>query len=227
VIRQAMFVGIVIAFASPAWAQGANAQQSDVAKPPVVAARELHYPIRMMEGNLDVAIERAVDNILAQIRDVAPDLPVLRGTSKARGTMLEGYGIVFYLEIPTIQPGVIEAYKQMMTPAPSIRPVSADPMPSLPSSTTALIEKVARSPVFQDSRAVYHRAVRDSLTDALLDSVVLSLGAQDVLTLWVTSDDPASSSAMILTVKTADLDLFRAKQITREEMRSRILVQEF
>jgi hypothetical protein len=72
----------------------------------------------------------------------------------------------------------------------------------------------------------------NSLTDVLLDSMVVPLRPSDTLTLWATPDDNSASgsgpsAAMILSVKGSDLDAFRAKQISRDEMKKRISVREF
>jgi hypothetical protein len=209
---------------------------SDASKPPAVVAKDLRYPIRMMERNLEVAIERAVEYIAEQVKDVDPNLSIFAGTGKVRGTYFEGYGVVFYLEIPTIRPGLISAYRQVMSPPPGPnRPVGnevAVASAGAPALSAPIVAAMAKAPVFQDPTGVYRTAVLDSLKDTLIDAMVEPLSSSGTLTLWATRDEASASGvepsqAMIVSVKGSDLDAFRAKKIDRDEMKKRISVREF
>jgi hypothetical protein len=232
-VRRTVTVGfLLVGCATAAQAQSTQPQVSaDVAKPPAVVAKDLRFPIRMMERNLEVAIERAVENIAEQVKEVDANLSIFVGTSKVRGTFFEGYGIVFYLEIPSIRPGLIDAYRAILTSPSPARQVGVGPEVAPPPPAglgSAIAAAMAKAPVFQDSVAVYRAAVQDSLKDALIDAMVVPLKSTDTLTLWAVRDDASTpSQAMIMSVRGADIEAFRANKIDRDEMKKRITVRDF
>jgi hypothetical protein len=232
-------ITLMLGCAAPAMAQVAPAASAQstanagVPKPATVTARELRFPIQMAESSLLVAVARGVESFAEQLRDVVPDLlvPVASGSSKAHGTVLDGYGLVFYLEVPAVRWTVIDTYRDLFTlpqgQGPN-RPASVvvpNPVPSAPASS--MDQRIAKSDAWQHSRPVYHRLMIDSLIDALLDSVVLPQPSTDTLAIWVRNEDPNEPNTTILSVKAGDLEAFRLKKLTREEMRKRIDVKEF
>jgi hypothetical protein len=78
-------------------APGATAQQGDESQ---VRARQR---IAMMEGTLESAVKIGADNLLRQLRAVAPDPPMLTGAPEVRGFRLDGYGIFFDVGVPMLR----------------------------------------------------------------------------------------------------------------------------
>jgi hypothetical protein len=74
-----------------------TAQQADDAQ---VRARQR---IAVMEGTLESAVKIGADNLLRQLKAVAPDPPMLTGVPEVRGFRLDGYGIFFDVGVPMLR----------------------------------------------------------------------------------------------------------------------------
>jgi hypothetical protein len=85
--------GIALALVGTA----ASAQQTDDSQ---VRARQR---IAMMEGTLESAVKIGADNLLRQVKAVAPDPPMLAGYPVVRGFRLDGYGIFFDVGVPMLR----------------------------------------------------------------------------------------------------------------------------
>jgi hypothetical protein len=86
-------LGIAVMLAGTA----AAAQQADDAQ---VRARQR---IAMMEGTLESAVKIGADNLLRQVKAVAPDPPMLTGFPEVHGFRLDGYGIFFDVGVPMLR----------------------------------------------------------------------------------------------------------------------------
>lgn len=90
--------GIVVAFAV-------------VALPPVSFGQERQAPIpdarrpavRMMEAVLSRAVLTGAENLAEELGSGNPNMSFFTGQAKARGFVLDGYGIFFHVEIPEMQ----------------------------------------------------------------------------------------------------------------------------
>ena len=90
-------VSLVIGAASSASAQTAQQQaDADQAK-----ARQRVF---MMEGVLERAVQIGVDSLRQRVRAVMPDdMLLLSGAPQVRGFRLEGYGVIFDVEVPALR----------------------------------------------------------------------------------------------------------------------------
>jgi hypothetical protein len=86
-------LGIALVLAGTA----ATAQQADDSQ---VRARQR---IAMMEGTLESAVKIGADNLLRQVKAVAPDPPMLTGFPEVHGFRLDGYGIFFDVGVPMLR----------------------------------------------------------------------------------------------------------------------------
>jgi hypothetical protein len=94
----------VLALAVPATAQTAGPG------PEVLKRR---YQIKVMEGVLQGAVRHGADVLSAELRPINPNLVLLTGMARARGTVLEGYGIFFDVEIPALRESVAWSIRTM------------------------------------------------------------------------------------------------------------------
>lgn len=90
-------LAVLTAGAAPLWAQtveqGPNAEQ--------IRARQ---KIFMMEGVLERAVQLGVENLRRRVRAVMPDDALLQGSApQVRGFRLEGYGVFFDVEVPSLR----------------------------------------------------------------------------------------------------------------------------
>jgi hypothetical protein len=73
--------------------QGAEAEQT-----------KARQKVFMMEGVLERAVQIGVDTLRARVRTVMPDdTLLLSGAPSARGFRLEGYGVLFDIEVPALR----------------------------------------------------------------------------------------------------------------------------
>lgn len=96
----------------------APAQQVAPAEPsrPVVdraAARRRRDEIGVMEGVLAAAVRLGASQIARELQASSPGPAILAGQPRARGFILDGYGVFFNVEIPTFQKSVVWSIQQL------------------------------------------------------------------------------------------------------------------
>src|SRR5216110_2870147 len=68
-------------------------------------ARETHYQIGVMERVLEGAVEHGAANLRERLQTIAPDAPaqlLILGSPRVRGFRLDGYGVFFDVEVPSL-----------------------------------------------------------------------------------------------------------------------------
>jgi hypothetical protein len=174
--------------------------------------------IGIMEGVLAKAVKQGADDVVRRIQSVQPGLTFLTGYAKARGFILEDYGVVFHVEIPGVRPSVGALLEQ------AERQRSALPRAERAGGT---------DPVFDPNEA-YTEAVKNTLIDKMLTySIGLDLRGDEWLTIVARDGDEPSTGAfyesitMVIRVRGSDLADFHAKRLNREEVLKRVRVRGF
>lgn len=188
-------------------------------------APNARYQVRTMETIFVRAIANGVDQIAQRLNEALPGIPVASGTPHAHGYQVENYGWFFDVEVPEIRTATVDLYVELQRPRSGrmntgVTGQSA-PMP------------VPSSPVIEDPQREYRKAIRESLTDAILDFGQMPLRPAEFLTVGARAADPPTpalageeSMALVLSITGADLAEFRAGKITRDQARARIKVTE-
>lgn len=206
--------------------------------------QQRRFQFQLMEGVLANAVRQGALEVAMRAKTSMPIGTLFMGEAKAKGFPLDGYGIVFDLEIPIIRESSIVASQIMLPPTPpSNQPVSGRVQGAAGTTrSTGVIteDPMARSPIVPDPFLAepgqfYRNAVRDKLVDAMLDySQALNVAPTESLSVVARSeDDPIPTSlyddsrTMILRITGADLMLFREGKITREEARKRVVESQF
>ena len=101
-VSKGILVALSIALTSPL----THAQQ------PPPESQPLRKQIVLMEGLLARAGMVAADTIGRRLQEVQPGLTVLIGQSRARGFIMDGYGIFFHVEVPALSGTVL--WSQML-----------------------------------------------------------------------------------------------------------------
>ena len=83
-------------------APGASAQP---AQPPQ-GAQMRRDQVRMMEGVLTGAVRSGAEQLSRVMQSIEPNLVLLTGSARARGFVLDGYGVFFDVEIPAVRQSV-------------------------------------------------------------------------------------------------------------------------
>ncbi|MGE3843836.1 MAG: hypothetical protein AB7I50_19870, partial [Vicinamibacterales bacterium] len=60
------------------------------------------FPLRVMEGVLENAVQNGALAVSTEMRRISPDVALFSGPPKARGFRLEGYGLFFAVEVPAL-----------------------------------------------------------------------------------------------------------------------------
>jgi hypothetical protein len=180
-----------------------------VAQDPRDGSQRRRNQIQIMEGVLSRAVRSGAEDLARRMQSRDPSLLLFTGQARARGFVLEGYGVFFDVEIPALRPTVVWAARTLERDATmanaidSLRQALAA-MPSGPARVEAeqALKQVQqftpgqgqRPPGAPGARSVqaasdddphtsYTEAVKNALVDAMLDySLPMDLGAEEWLT---------------------------------------------
>ncbi len=174
--------------------------------------------IRMMEGLLAGAVRSGAEETARLIQKDQPGLMLFTGIARARGFSLEGYGVVFHVEIPGVVPSVASILESMER-----NKMRQQGQPSLANDG-------ARPRTADES---YTEAVQRKLINAMLDYRI-ALRPDEWLTIAARDGEgpPApgqifESITLFLRIKGSDLSEFLAGRISQDEVRKRVEVREF
>lgn len=181
--------------------------------------------IYLFEGVLVKAVNLAAQQTAGEIRRIEPGLVMFSSSPvRVHGTYLEGYGVFFQVEIPSVIPSVASLVEQLQR-GDRLRPSTT------PAQPTAL--SGAASEPMLDPDAHYVQSVKDQLINVMVrQSNSLELKGEEWLTIAArdASETPgqvAQPSTMTLRIKGSDLiDVF-AGRITIDDARSRVHVRGF
>lgn len=101
----------VIATAGLIWALGASASPAQPVpsvpgEPRAAATPQQRFPLRIMEGVLENAVQNGAFTVGAEMRRMSPNVALFSGPAKARAFPLEGYGIFFAVDVPALHRSV-------------------------------------------------------------------------------------------------------------------------
>ena len=168
--------------------------------------------LSLMEGVLERAVANGADNLLRQVKNVMPDVPMLTGAPEVRGFRLDGYGVFFDVEVPALRlplawtlryqvdgnrlavnAALAQIRAMVLEQAPQdrarlevlVRQMEERNLPQVPAASNVDPE------VVRDPNEAYTRAVKEALVDAMLESSgPLNLGAEEWLTVAARDNVP-------------------------------------
>jgi hypothetical protein len=172
-----------------------------------------------MESTLITSVKMAASKTADEITRFQPGLMMFSSAPvKAHGTYLEGYGVVFHIEIPRVIPSVASLVGRL---AERSSPAQQTAMPGPPSEAVL------------NPDAHYVLSVKNELINAMVKhSQSMELRPEETLTVSARdgSEMPgqvAPPSTMTLQVKGKDLAEFGAGKITLNEIIRRVSVRGF
>jgi hypothetical protein len=246
---------IGIAAAVMLWTAAAGAQ----APPPRSGEQEQirqRQRISLMEGVLERAVANGADNLLRQVKQVMPDVPMLTGAPEVRGFRLDGYGVFFDVAVPALRLPLAwtlryvgDGNKLAVNAAlAQLRALVLEQPAQERERLEVLVRRMeernlpqAASPqvdpeVVRDPNEAYTREVKEALVDAMLESSgPLNLGPDEWLTVAARDNvpndplvpgDSTDIRSVIFKIKGGDLAAFRTGQITLEQARARVKAEE-
>jgi hypothetical protein len=110
-------IAALIAVAAAGAAVPAFAQRPSAAPDPNLQRR---FHLKVMEGVLVSAVRHGAEMLGSELRPISPNLVLLAGTARARGFLLEGYGVFFDVEIPALRESVAWTIRTMLDPDPFV-----------------------------------------------------------------------------------------------------------
>jgi hypothetical protein len=174
--------------------------------------------------------------------DSSADFDFMLGVARAKGFTLEGHGVFFYVEVPTLDLRVMMNLEQLFERSPQVRAgqqqpqldaqqvndLGRDPKQEVPSAAVSLANIAAEG-------QKYRATVRLALIDAMLDSSKnLELRPDEWLTIaarnsefGLSANEILNLTTTLLRVKGSDLADFLAGRLTKEEARQKVEVREF
>ncbi len=183
--------------------------------------------IYVMEGTLTASVTLAARQTAGEIQRLQPGIMLFSSAPvKAHGTYLEGYGVVFHVEIPMVLPSVASLVETLGRDAMNRerqRSNLAQPIPMSAAPSEALLNPDAH----------YVQSVKTELINAMVKhSQSLELRPEETLTVSArdgsaTPSQVAAPSTMTLQVKGKDLADFTAGRIALSEIIRRVTVRGF
>jgi hypothetical protein len=105
-IAAAVSTGLVCSMAAPALAQTTQTA-------PTRQQRDSRYQLGMMEGVLEKAVEHGADIMRQRLRSVLPADMLLSEPARVRGIRLEGYGVLFDINVPSMQSAPLWSFQTL------------------------------------------------------------------------------------------------------------------
>lgn len=190
--------------------------------------------IQSFESVLAGAITQAGQRVTDRALQVIPDVKLgFEASPLAKGFwMPTGEGMFFMVEVPGIQ-GTSEMLWSRLFQLMQQQNASANANPNLPRVANPLPAGVDPTTFMTSPGKEYADYTRMAIVEAMLDAITLSLKDGQVLTVSVgSSPNPTNPLApggrrLYLTIKAEDLSALRAKTISREEARARIIEKRY
>ena len=214
----------------------AVAPAQTVARPSPEEQRR-HDKISIMEGTLTSSVSVAARQIAKEVQLITPSAMLFIGEARAKGFTLDGYGVFFSVEIPTLDLSVmltVETFERNEQRRRELLPMGNNlrPDPQQPAVPPAASEALAS---LTAEGLKYRGAVRSALIDAMLDhSKTLELRPEEWLTVAARGSEAGllpheiyQLTTTVLRVKGSDLADFLAERLTKEQARLKVEVRQF
>ena len=187
--------------------------------------RDRRSAIFLMEGVFANAVRLAAARTADQIQAIE-QTPIIFTSAPARahGSYLDGYGVFFHVEIPSVVPSVSSLVETIQ------RERLRQSNPAQPANIAG---GVTPSGTIINPDATYVESVKRQLVGAMLDhSKALDLRADEWLTVEAreaqeTPGQISQPSTLVLRVRGSDLAEFQALRLSREEVLKRVQIRGF
>lgn len=237
-----MKTGVVLAVAMTMAAEAVAGTQTSVRTTTEQQMRQ--EKISIMEGTLTSSVDVASKRLAKDVKSIDSTAMLFAGRARAKGFTLEGHGVFFYVEVPTLDLTVMMTVQQFereqrsaqqraeaQQPGGDAQQVNNLRLDTPPAPLTAVEALANLAAEGQKWRAT----VRLALIDAMLDnSKNLELKPDEWLTIAARGSETElmpneilNLTTTVLRVKGTDLADFLAGRLTKEEARLKVEVREF
>lgn len=212
---------------------------------PTPEQQRRHEQINLFEGTIERAVTNAARHVAKDVQSHTSNVNFFTGDARAKGFILDGYGVFVYVEIPaldltlSIMIDQLEREQRRAEAAPGGAPgtvsnnTDAKPepkiVPTLPPTARDAMQAV------MDTGQKYRNEVKLALTDAMLDFAknlelkpdewlsVAARGSEGVLT----PGEIFQLTTVVLRVKGSDLADYLAGRLTKDEARAKVELRQF
>src|SRR5690606_15496152 len=73
----------------------------------------LRFQIAAMEGVLETAVQLGAKRLIQQVQAVSPDMLIIGGAARARGFLLDGYGVFFDVDVPAMRRSIAWSFRTL------------------------------------------------------------------------------------------------------------------
>ncbi len=220
--------------------------------PPAAEQLRRHEQINLFEGTLEKAVTNAARHVAKDVQAQNSTANFFTGDARAKGFILDGYGVFVYVEIPSLdltlslmlerdaplpvperdatQKAEADQGKGTASPVSDRTPdTKVDPVPVIPKTAREALKSV------MDTGQKYRNEVKLALTDAMLDFTKnLELKPDEWLSVAARGSDGALTqgeilqlTTVVLRIKGSDLSDYLAGRLTRDEARAKVEVRQF
>ncbi len=236
-----MKTGVVLAVAITIAAPAVAGAQTPIR--PSAEQQRRQEKISILEGTLTASVGVAAQRVAKDVKSIDSTAMLFAGQARAKGFTLEGHGVFFYVEVPTLDLSVMMTVQQFerersaqqraeaqlpggdAQPVSNLRPDSLQPLPTAAESLAHLAAEGQK----------WRATVRLALIDAMLDnSKNLELKPEEWLTIAARGSETdllpneiLNLTTTVLRVKGSELADFLAGRLTKEEARLKVEVREF
>ena len=194
-----------------------------------------HEQISVLEGTLVGAVKVAASRVAKEVQARTPSANLFTGDARAKGFILDGYGVFVYVEIPAIDLTVSLMVDQLEREVQ--RRAGADNAVANPVANRVDAPATAKETLndVEDTGEKYRAAVKQALADAMLDhSKNLELKPDEWLSVAARGSESAllpgeilQLTTVVLRVKGSDLADYLAGRLTRDQAREKVEVRQF
>ena len=80
----------------------------------------VRFQIAAMESVLERAVQLGARRLSQQVQALSPDMLVIAGAARAKGFLLDGYGVFFDVDVPAMRRSVAWSFRQLGRPDGSV-----------------------------------------------------------------------------------------------------------
>ena len=210
------------------WVAGPAVAQTAVGTAPDQLHR--NEQISLLEGTLVGAVKVAASRVAKDVQARTPSANLFTGDARAKGFVLDGYGVFVYVEIPALDLQMSLLMDQLER---NLRSTSSSDVPVGNRDTVSSAREAVRE--LQDTGDRYRTAVKQALAEAMLDhSKNLDLKPDEWLSVAARGSESAllpgevlQLTTVVLRVKGSDLADYLAGKLTKEQAMEKVEVRQF
>jgi hypothetical protein len=228
IVNASGLLALIITIAAPA---AARAQTTAPAAPEL---QRRYEGMTILEGTLIGAVRSAATQVATKVRSNT-NARLFTGDARAKGFVLDGYGVFVHVEIPALDMTMLLAVDQLEREEQRRGDAGPGGVNNKPDPPVGTAKDALRNLADEDPGQKYRDAVKLSLIDAMLDySKNLELKPDEWLSVAARGSESGllpgevfQLTTVVLRVKGSDLTDYLAGRLTRDEARKKVEARQF